>query len=914
MQPSVTEDAPRWAYPIVLAPLALAAVAMLASQFGASGGACWDIAWTASAVSALAGTLAARRRAHEANVMRWNRWSAAAACWLGAQLAWDAFGVVGFPQSPNLADVLWWAFALLVILSMIAAPRAPRPVRVVAGIESLTLIAAAMALCFAALWPVADASSLSLAPKLSSLVYPALYVSATVLTAQAMIGGSLRHVHAASVRLVIGGIAAQSLAFILWSYQLLNRSYAPGRTLLDPLWVFGLAAIGLGGLLAARAPEKVAVDAEPDYRGGILPAGLFLVLLAALVDARLRHAGSVTTLTLEIGLMFCGGALIARSTLQARRMRAMLDRERIALTSLAERETELARLNAQLVEDSRRDPLTGIGNRRALSDDMPMLETRRREQGTLYAFALCDVDHFKPYNDRLGHLAGDQALRTIASTVRGALREGDAAYRFGGEELLLVLRDASTADAAKVAERVRSAVERAALPHPDAQSGMLTVSIGVAGGDSEPGTLLARADTAVYEAKRRGRNQVVALAEDETLPAGGRQRAAASEEPVPRHLRSMLAVSRAAAAGQGEMPVLDALAEAIHTELSFQVVAVNLADETGDELRVVIVRGDHEAREALLGSSSTSREWGDLLAAGRNICGATWLQAGTYEWTSDAAVWTPPAVAAPTPDAWHPEDMLLLPLRASDGELLGVVSVDQPLLGRRPVEAELSVMMAVVDHAALVVEQARRQGAVAVARSQELRLAAVMLLAETLDLRDPSTARHARTVGGYARITAVQLGLERSQVERIHAAGVLHDLGKLGISDAILHKPEPLDAREWIEVRRHPVIGAQILELAGMYDIAGWVRAHHERMDGGGYPAGLPAPGIPLEARILAVADAYEAMTADRSYHRGLAPEAARQELERCAGTQFDAIVVEAFLRALDGEPETVAVGVHTAA
>jgi HD-GYP domain-containing protein (c-di-GMP phosphodiesterase class II) len=131
---------------------------------------------------------------------------------------------------------------------------------------------------------------------------------------------------------------------------------------------------------------------------------------------------------------------------------------------------------------------------------------------------------------------------------------------------------------------------------------------------------------------------------------------------------------------------------------------------------------------------------------------------------------------------------------------------------------------------------------------------------------------------------------------------VLHDLGKLGIADAILHKPGPLDEAEWREMRRHPEVGARILEHAGMRDIAVWVKAHHERIDGRGYPDGLTGAEISLEARILAVADAYEAMVADRPYRAGMTSDLACAELLRCAGSQFDPDVVGAFLRALEGE------------
>jgi putative nucleotidyltransferase with HDIG domain len=177
-----------------------------------------------------------------------------------------------------------------------------------------------------------------------------------------------------------------------------------------------------------------------------------------------------------------------------------------------------------------------------------------------------------------------------------------------------------------------------------------------------------------------------------------------------------------------------------------------------------------------------------------------------------------------------------------------------------------------------------------------------MLLAETLDLRDVGTARHSETVGRYAEQISRALGWDVARVERVRAAGILHDIGKLGISDATLHKPGRLSPQEWDEMRRHPELGARILEHANLRDIASWVLAHHERVDGGGYPRGLAGEQIPPEARILAVADAYEAMTADRPYRRALGRDKARAELLRGVGTQFDAGVVEAFLAVLDAE------------
>jgi diguanylate cyclase (GGDEF)-like protein/putative nucleotidyltransferase with HDIG domain len=178
-------------------------------------------------------------------------------------------------------------------------------------------------------------------------------------------------------------------------------------------------------------------------------------------------------------------------------------------------------------------------------------------------------------------------------------------------------------------------------------------------------------------------------------------------------------------------------------------------------------------------------------------------------------------------------------------------------------------------------------------------LATVLALAEALDIRDVATSRHSKTVGRYAELIARELGLAPDAVERVRLAGILHDIGKIAVSNMLLSKPEPLTEEEWVEMRRHAEIGARILANARLADIGEWVLAHHERPDGYGFPFGIRNGEIPLEARILAVADAYEAMTTDRPYKAALSPEQARDELLRNAGTQFDTRIVTAFLRAL---------------
>ena len=183
-------------------------------------------------------------------------------------------------------------------------------------------------------------------------------------------------------------------------------------------------------------------------------------------------------------------------------------------------------------------------------------------------------------------------------------------------------------------------------------------------------------------------------------------------------------------------------------------------------------------------------------------------------------------------------------------------------------------------------------------------VAVILDLAEAVDLRFSGSARHSETVGRYAEMMARELGLSEQRTSRVRLAGLLHDIGKVGVPDSILNKPAKLTDEEFEMIKRHPELGAQILEHPSLADVREWVGAHHERPDGRGYPLGLRGEEIPLEARILAVADAYEAMTSDRSYRVAMSHTAAREELERCAGTQFDERVVRALIALLERESQ----------
>jgi two-component system, cell cycle response regulator len=184
---------------------------------------------------------------------------------------------------------------------------------------------------------------------------------------------------------------------------------------------------------------------------------------------------------------------------------------------LNEQKAELEKLNAELFASARRDPLTGLGNRLRMRKDLETLSARLERYGYGCSVMLCDIDFFKTYNDTYGHLAGDEVLKRVAKVIAENLRRGDAAYRYGGEEVLIVLPEQSLQAASIVAERLRRSVEGLAIPHETKKAPppqVVTISLGLAalsaGEKRSFEELLKEADDALYSAKEAGRNRVVA--------------------------------------------------------------------------------------------------------------------------------------------------------------------------------------------------------------------------------------------------------------------------------------------------------------------------------------------------------------------------------------------------------------------
>jgi len=367
---------------------------------------------------------------------------------------------------------------------------------------------------------------------------------------------------------------------------------------------------------------------------------------------------------------------------------------------------ENAHLYAQYQQMAVIDELTGLYNRRHFYDVLETEIARTTRYGGYFSLIMLDLDGFKEYNDKFGHINGDAVIRSLGQTLKLSLRKSDISFRYGGDEFAVVLAGTDSKRAKRVIERIRIKW----LQHPKALYPMLETPLGFSAGIAqfpENGAtadgLVFIADTALYHAKSKG------------------------------GYRTMLA--------------------------------------------------------------------------------------------SDMESISP--------------------------EILQTATLDQ-----------------------------------------------VYALAATVDAKDPYTYGHSRNVADIAQAIGKEIGLAGKELTDLYAVSLLHDIGKLGVPDAILTKPGKLTEEEWEIIKRHSAEGERIVSyVKDLSALVHMIRHHHEWYDGSGYPDGLKGGAIPLGARIISVADAYDTMTGKRPYKGPISHEEAAEELRRCSGTQFDPELVQAFIR-----------------
>lgn len=244
------------------------------------------------------------------------------------------------------------------------------------------------------------------------------------------------------------------------------------------------------------------------------------------------------------------------------------------------------------------------------------------------------------------------------------------------------------------------------------------------------------------------------------------------------------------------------------------------------------------------------------------------------------------------------KNMICLPVMSKDN-LLGVLQAinkkDGPFT-----EYDLELLLALSSQIAISIENAKLYDEL-----KETLYAIILSLADTIEKRDPYTGGHTKRVMDYSLLIGKALQLSKDEMEKLRLAAVLHDIGKIGIRDAILLKEGKLTDEEYRIIKNHTIYGAEILgHIKQLKDIIPGVLYHHEKYDGTGYPDGLRGEEIPLIAQIIAVADTYDAMTTDRPYRKGLSKEVAIAELQKWAGIQFSPVVVEAFVKIMSEEDQ----------
>jgi HD-GYP domain-containing protein (c-di-GMP phosphodiesterase class II) len=339
------------------------------------------------------------------------------------------------------------------------------------------------------------------------------------------------------------------------------------------------------------------------------------------------------------------------------------------------------------------------------------------------------------------------------------------------------------------------------------------------------------------------------------------------------------------------------ITEKLASSLDLKQVAQLVIDEAkklikADNVSVMIINEETEMLEVIAATEESAFRL--ALKVGKGIAGSI-CKTGKAEIVND--VLSDPRYVDGTTKV---SSLICAPLKIRDKEI-GAINLSSKESAYYTAQ-DLKLLSELTLQAAFAIENARLYDSL-----KEAFLTAVQTLAETIEKRDPYTGGHTKRVMNYSLVIGKVLELSAEDMEKLKLAAVLHDIGKIGVRDNVLLKNGKLTDEEFEEIKKHTIYGQEVLQhIKHFKDVIPGVKYHHERYDGKGYPEGLRGEEVDVIARIIAVADTYDAMTSDRPYRKGLSKEIALAELKRCEGTQFDPLIVAAFLKAWGKKEEVI--------
>ena len=569
----------------------------------------------------------------------------------------------------------------------------------------------------------------------------------------------------------------------------------------------------------------------------------------------------------------------------------LVARVRNTLSAKAYRD-KVADYTLQLESDVLCDALTGIPNRRAFDYELKRRMSEWQRQKTPLALLMIDIDHFKLFNDRYGHAVGDTALRKVASVLKSTMRDMDLVARYGGEEFAVILPSTDSINAVQACLQAQFAISESLIDVEGKQLS-ITASAGMAvvttGDDAD--LLLRRADTALYAAKQNGRDCCFQHVGAKCIPlseSAGTDRQTCFREP---HTMSPSGadIHSARIAIIDDEPSTIALARKYLRDDGFSVFfPVSDSTQAMDVIR---------------------REVPDLVLLDLRMPTVNGFDI-LHEMRSEQKTRTTPVlVLTATKDKQAKVEALTL----------GATDFLEKPLHPNELIARIHNTLLAKKHVDVLKDYSARLEYEVQLRTTELtasRREAVQCLARAAELRDDVTGRHVIRVGRFAAIIARELGFSEERILWMEHAAQLHDVGKIGVPDAILHKPGKLTEAEFEIIKGHCVAGRSIIRdevvsddvvrhlnvfddcNSPMMSLAAVVAGtHHEKWDGTGYPQGLKGTDIPIEGRITAVADVFDALSTRRPYKPAIPLDECFHIMEEKRGSHFDPTVLDAFIR-----------------